>query len=190
MDDILPTYPVMWNPHTSPIARGYLWVFSSPRIPRCTPINTVRVHVRERGTPFRMSLESISWGLSHFGVGGVWGSKCLDLWKPKNDKTPTLRFKVFSSLMGKDLERWKNLEPQFYLCFWRSTASQNKAELPIKTRVFFGFQVYICIYIYIYTYIQYISFFSLCLPHHSSPKNNETKKYPPFLSTEMPTSSP
>ena len=27
-------YPVMGNPYVSPISRGYLWVFSSPRIPR------------------------------------------------------------------------------------------------------------------------------------------------------------
>ena len=30
----IPTYPVMGNPYISPIARGYLWVFSSPRMPR------------------------------------------------------------------------------------------------------------------------------------------------------------
>ena len=41
----------MGNPYISPISRGYLWVFSSPRIPREQPINTMVVHVRERGTP-------------------------------------------------------------------------------------------------------------------------------------------
>ena len=38
----------MGNPYISPISRGYLWVFSSPREHQ---LDTVRVDVRERGTP-------------------------------------------------------------------------------------------------------------------------------------------
>ena len=41
----------MGNPYISPIACGYLWVLSSPRIPSENTINTMVVHVRERGAP-------------------------------------------------------------------------------------------------------------------------------------------
>ena len=43
--------PTMGNPYISPISRGYLWVFSSPRIPNRWVSNKYHwyIHVRERG---------------------------------------------------------------------------------------------------------------------------------------------
>ena len=40
----------MGNPYTSPIARGYLWVISSPRIPTELPINTISTTSHHRWT--------------------------------------------------------------------------------------------------------------------------------------------
>ena len=48
----------MGNPYIRPIARGYLWVISSPRIPNENTINTMGTRPRTLGVHPSLSLDS------------------------------------------------------------------------------------------------------------------------------------